>query len=350
MTTVLKDFCKAYEILPLNTPILLNFKMDGILRFYETKEYTVSLNCSNRSVSLSTKKIIVYEGMKFNTSIQSTTACSVLLEISVDGVINARLSFKFIDSEDVFNKDRYDLMMIELKYVVRQVHPNQPGLSDPPRREYRHSSGYCMGTAERGLSELLGDITNFYAVERNNTDDHKNKINFSGLTAKERGRHFQKIGYTASYYNFNEYKIINSKKNQIFNAKDNDDAYEQYKNVEYDIIEFNASGKNKLNEIFERDLKAKELGYHIYYFTVTDGYHTLLLIIDTITDPCNPTYVIWDQDGPSDYNGLLSDIAEGIRRQTSWTFAHSCRLRYEHKKTEHVDYTNTFLWKIKRKK
>lgn len=340
MGNIIKDFCKRYDILPLNTPVLLNFKLDGTYKRIGGDNHTVTLSCSNRSVSLTTKKVIIEEGWSFKTNIQSSAAGNATLEISVDGTINTRILFRFLESKDVFKKDRYDLLMDELKYVAPEVN------NSPPHAEY--SGNYCMGASERGLSELLGDTTNFYAVERI-THKHKNSVGFSGKSAVDRGKRFQSLGYTEKNHHFKGWKIIHAKKDLIYNAKDDSEAETQYSNVKYDIVDFNATGKNTLTTLFDNDINNKEIGYHIYYFTVTDGFHTLLLIIDTLTDPCNPKYEIWDQHGLTSSHGLLADIAEGIRRQTSWTFANSCLNRYKTKKTKYYDSTDTYLWKIKQK-
>jgi hypothetical protein len=356
---VLNDFCKEYENLPLNTPILLSFKMDGRVSYYEIDDYTVTLTCSNRTVSISTTKFIVQAPSKFNTYIQSTTEGDASIVISVDGSFNAKFSFKFMDSKDVFKKDGIDLLKDELLYIKLRRRLRKYGWLDSPERdEYGRNGGhgYCMGTAERGLSQLLGDTTNFYACERV-TDKHLNKISFTGknATAKGRGKHFHQLGYTEEPFTFEQnivYKINYSKANLILHAKNSKDADDQYGNeeVEYGMIELTASGKTSITEKFKKDIKVREWGYHVYYITVTDGFHTLLLIIDNITDPCNPTYEIWDQDAKSKSYGFLTDIAEGLRRQTSWTFANSCLNRYRDKNTGTVDTTTTFLWKIRRKK
>jgi hypothetical protein len=340
MASINKLFCKDYEILPLNSPTLLQFKLDGIYVKWGGTDHTITLSCSNRAVSLSTKKVIIEEGWAFKTFIHSSNIGTATLEISVDGTLTKRIIFKFLISKDVFQKSKYDLLLAELKYVAPEV--NNPS----PHAEY--AGNYCMGASERGLSELLGDIINFYAVERV-THKHKNKVSFSGKSAIDRGKRFQILGYTESNHVFKGYKIDHSKKDQIFNATDDADAKAQYDAVIYDIVGFSATGKNELTKIFDNDIKGKEIGFHVYYFTVTDGFHTLLLIIDKFTDPCNPTYEIWDQHGLTSSHGLLADIADGILRQTSWTFANSCLSRYKSGKTKYYDSTDTYLWKIKQK-
>jgi hypothetical protein len=340
MGKILKSFCKAYEVLPTKRPVLLNFKLNGIYKWIGGTDHTVTLACSNKAVTLTTKKVVIEEGWAFKTFIESSSAGSATLEISVDGVVDSRFRFRFSDSKDVFRKASYDLMMDELKYIAPEVNKS------PTHAEY--SGNYCMGASERGLSELLGDTSNFYAVERH-THKHKNRISFSGKSAADRGKHFKSLGYTEKDHRFRGWKVIHSKKDLIFNAKDDSDATTQYSAVKYDIIDFTATGKADLNRLFDEDLKDKEIGFHVYYVTVTDGFHTLLLIIDTITDPCNPKYEFWDQHGLTSSHGPLSDIAEGLRRQTSWTFANSCLNRYKTKRTKHYDSTDTYLWKITRK-
>lgn len=340
MGKVIKDFCKGYNVLPLNTPILLKFKLDSIYKRIGGKDHTVTLFCSNRAVSLSTKKVVIEGGGSFNTFIQSTGIGSATLEISVDGVIDSIFQFRFLESKDVFQTTKYDLLMSELKYIAPEVN------NIPPHTEY--AGNYSMEASERGLSELLGDTTNFYAVERL-SHKRKNKVSFSGKSAIDRGKHFQILGYTEKNHKFNGWKIIHTKKDLIYNAKDESEANTQYNNVKFDIIDFTAIGKNELTKLIDNDLKDKELGYHVYYFTVIEGFHTLLLIIDTLTDPSNAKYEIWDQHGLSSSYGLLSDIADGIRRQTSWTFANLCLNRYKSGKTQDFDSTDTYLWKIKQK-
>lgn len=340
MANVLKNFCKNYEILPLKIPILLKFKLSGLYKKLGGNDHNIDMSCSNTKVSLTTKKVIVEEGWAFYTFIEAGSITTATLECSVDGVKNIRILFKFLDSKDVFQKIKYDLLMAELNYIAPEV--NNP----LPHSEY--AGNYCMGAAERGLSELLSDAINFYAVERV-TNKRKNKVSFSAQSAIDRGKKFESLGYTESFHKFNEYKIVNRAKDLIYNAKDEAEAITQYTSELYNIIQFTATGQNNLTKIFDDDIKDKELGYHIYYLTVTDGFHTLLLIIDKLSDPCNPKYEIWDQHGKTKSIGLLTDIAEGIRKQTSWTFANSCLNRYKSKKTKYVDSTNTYLWKIKRK-
>jgi len=117
--------------------------------------------------------------------------------------------------------------------------------------------------------------------------------------------------------------------------------------VKYSIISFKPGEKTNLQSQIENGIEGR-MGFHVYYFTVTNGFHTLLLVINNY-DKNNATYIIYDQHGPTSSQGGLSDLAEGIRKQTSWTFANTCLNRYEAGKSNSWDATNTYLWKIQRK-
>lgn len=105
--------------------------------------------------------------------------------------------------------------------------------------------------------------------------------------------------------------------------------------------------KKGLYKLLYNDLK-NLMGFHVYYFTVTGGYHTLILVID-YRDPCNAKYAIYDEYFETTSNGKFEDVSEGILRQTSWTFASSTLNRFNNKKQNSWDSTETTLWKIQRK-
>ncbi len=241
--------------------------------------------------------------------------------------------------KDVFFKPEIDIQIEELEYI-------QDFADQELSPEY--DENYCMQSAERGLSELLDDDKNFYSVYRK-THKHKNSIGFSGKTVYDRGNNFLKKGFVQTTHTFNKYKINKSQKELVYNSDDNDDALKNYKKVKYSIIEISKNDEKTIDSYFKNDLKNK-IGYHVYYFTVTNGFHTLTLIIDN-TNPCSPNYEIWDQHGITTSSGKLSEIAhEGFRKQTSWTFANTCLNRYYKNKTKYHDSTETKLWKIQRKK
>lgn len=250
--------------------------------------------------------------------------------------ICGKFNFKVVE-KDVFMEEEVTKLISELKYI--QDFANQ---ELPPE----YDENYCMQAAERGLSELLNNTVDFYSVYRG-THQHKNNISFSGKTAYDRGNFFDKKGYVEKIYVFNKYSIDHTKRKLITEAESEQEAIKNYKKVMYDIIELSSLNITKLVSLFEKDL-IKKIGFHVYYFAATNGFHTLLLIINN-NEPTNPEYEIWDQHGISSSSGSLSNIAEGIRKQTSWTFANTCLNRYISGNTEFYDSTETKLWKIRRK-
>ncbi len=336
---VYEEFCKEVKILPINFNQLLTFRLGGVYKQLGGTHHIIKMSCTNRSVTLTTKQVNVEEGWKFLTQISSSAIGSAVLEIEVSGVKKKRINFKFLDSKDVFSKAEADKLINELKYLKTFVDLGSPA---------EYAGNYCMQAAERGLSELLSNDKDFYALERT-THKHKNSIGFSGKTAIDRGKVFDKKGFVEKTHTFNKFKIDHKKKDIIYNSTSDADAEANYKKVIYDIVQLDNAGKSAIEKFFEDDLKDKEIGFHVYYFTVTDGFHTLLLIIDKFSDACTPTYEIWDQHGLTSSHGLLSELPEGIRRQTSWTFANTCLNRYKNGTTKYFNSTKLQLWKIKSK-
>ncbi|MDQ2771485.1 MAG: hypothetical protein M3Y54_13430, partial [Bacteroidota bacterium] len=133
--------------------------------------------------------------------------------------------------------------------------------------------------------------------------------------------------------------IIDTK--ELYKMIDNPDAFKEVKNK---VIKLGR--KKTLIEYFE-STALKTLGYHIYYLTLTDNYHTLILFIDN-SKPASPEFEIWDDDmGKTNAYGPMAGIMEGMRQQTSWTFAHSFK-GMGHRK-DHFSKHTTRLWKIQRK-
>ncbi len=335
-------FCKTLEILPPKTPYLLTFKLMGAYTQIGGQDYTIKLSSSNTNIAtLTTKQVVVEKAWKFLTYLEGQKVGSARITIEVDKTVKQRLDFKFLDSKDVFQKAEHTKIISELEYLKDFADDEHPS---------EYAGNYCMQAAERGLSELLTDTKNFYSVHRD-THKHKNKIGFSGKNAYDRGDLFVKRGFVESVHTFknSDFKINHTQKDQIYNSKDEAEADKNYKDLKYTIVELTAAKKTKLEGFFTGDLKGKEIGYHVYYFTVTSGFHTLLLIINTFDDPCDPTYEIWDQHGKTSSYGKLTDIAEGIRRQTSWTFANTCLNRYKKGSTKYWTSVEAKFWKIKSK-
>lgn len=337
--------CNQLVNLPLNRQFLLRFKLGGVYDKWGGTFHTVTMFCANSAVTLTTKKVMVEEGWQFLTQISSTKKGLAVVKVEVNGTLKKSLTFRFLDHADVFDNKHFGHFTDELNYVKRQLKSDQ---NPNPHSEYAHN--YCMQAAERSLSEILDNDTDFYAVERD-THKHKNKIGFSGKNAFDRGKVFFKKGFVENSHVLPQsyFTIDHKQKDIIYTSKTEEEAGKNYGKVRYTIIGMSATNKTKIRKLFEKDLANTELGFHFYYLTVTDGFHTLMLVIDTLSDPCHPRYEIWDQHAQSSSFGDFTDIAEGIRRQTSWTFANTCLNRYKKGRTTAWDAINGGLWKIKEK-
>lgn len=336
--TIALESGRSQLLLPIGIPHLIRLKVSGISKIDIGGKYSVELKCSDNRVNISTKKFEVEEGWLLLTFIESKVVCNTSLEIYVNKQKCNNISVKFLDSKDVFQKESIDSMCDELNYIAKQIER---------KTSSEYSGNYCMQAAERALSVLLNDTTDFYSVVRD-THKHRNNISFSGKTAYDRGNYFSKKGFVEKIYQFNNYRINDSYRKSINEAISSEVAKKFFDEHMYKFVSITDNEKKNIYNIFYNDLKDKETGYHIYYFTVTNGFHTMILIISN-TNVQNPLYWMVDQHGLTSSYGLLKNIGLGFQRQTSWTFANTCLNRYENHKTQHYDSTETKLWKIKRK-
>ena len=338
--------CDNVEKLYINIPSLLVFKVQGISEKDLGGAYSVRLKPSDSNIKLFDSKkqekynFEVEKGWRFKIYVGgSSIVKNGKIDVFVDDILMLSFPISILQEKDVFLESDVKRLKDELIFI-------QPfatkGTSDNPNirlsvpREYQEN--YCMQAAERSLSELLLNYTSFYSVDRSH--NHRNKIGFSGKTAIDRGNAIKANGFVKSTISFNGYSINQNERKAIIDSS-------SYGKSTYTVISF-ANGKEKgLYKLLYNDLK-NLMGFHVYYFTVTGGYHTLILVID-YRDPCNAKYAIYDEYFETTSNGKFEDVSEGILRQTSWTFASSTLNRFNNKKQNSWDSTETTLWKIQRK-
>jgi hypothetical protein len=332
---------EAFSKLPIKEEILIRFKVSGELNphWINDPEYRIEISSKSTDIIFTTKKWSSENGWVLLTKIRKDSIGKVTIDVKVEKQESNSIVIEFFNSKDVFQKFRKDRLIDELNYI-------KPFADNNIAPEY--DENYCMQAAERGISELLGDYVNFYSVERD-SHKHKNSISFAGKTALTRGSIFEKNGFASKVHRFKLFKIDQDKRNYLNDSNSNEIALSRYKEISYDFVIIEDGDKRIIEDTFTNDLNVKELGYHVYYFTVTNGFHTLLLLIDTISKPDTPSYEIWDQHGKTSSFGALNDIVEGIRRQTSWTSANSCLNRFYNGKTKHYDSLLCTLWKIQRR-
>lgn len=227
--------------------------------------------------------------------------------------------------QDVFSSQEIKRLTDEIDFLKKFADNHSPS---------EYAGNYCMSAAERGISALLNDTTHFYSVDKSHK--RRNKVGFANKGAKDRGADFERLGLTKSTFTFTVYNVDH---NLRIATKDETDLQ---KNM-YRVVTL-ANG-SALKTHLDNDIKDRR-GKHAYYFSVSDDFHTLLLIIDN-SDASSETYAMYDQHGKTSSSGSYGQIESGFARQTSWTFLND----YMNRGFIASQYgrVTTRLWKIQRK-
>jgi hypothetical protein len=271
------------------------------------------------------------------------------IEINISGNQEREFNVKFYanDNEDDYNKGECNnvfcgsiefkvhndvFSLVEANQLIEEIEFIKPFVEAGSPDEY--SNNYCMAAAERGLSKLFNNTTDFYSVDRSH--NRLNSISFQNKGAKDRGDKFKTLGFVKSTFTFEDYTIDHKLRISTKNESD------VYKNM-YNVVSLkNGSSLYK----YLSDEIGKKIGFHVFYMSVSNDFHTLLLVIDN-TDKTASKYAIYDQHGKTSSFGNFSEIEAGLARQTSWTFLND----YYNRGCEPSKYgkTTTRLWKIQRK-
>ncbi len=331
--------CEKIKSLPVNQKILLKLKVSGKNGWF-ADTYKLELVPSSSKIKLSNTSFEVEEEWVIKTYIECSEILNGYLQVKIDGKESNRININFnSNSKDAFSTTEINRLVDENTYLAKEVNKSNPFA------EYQ--GNYCMSAAERGISELLKDYSNFYSVERT-THIRRNKVSFTGKTAIDRGVAFKGLGFVKNNWKFDKYNINQSDRESINNSTSDIDAEANFHKVDLTIIALSNEGKRNIYELFLNDITS--IGYHVYYFTVSGGFHTLLLVINATKSPCESTYIMYDQHGDKKKGqGDLKDIGEGFRAQTSHNFANSCLNRYTTGKTKYWDKTFTEVWKVQKK-
>lgn len=216
--------------------------------------------------------------------------------------------------------------------LVSEIHHIKPFADAESPDEY--SGNYCLHAADRGLSKLLENTVDFYAVD--GMHNKLNRIGFAGKGAKDRGAFFQGKGFVHTAITFSDYHIDHALRKATKSRSDYDANL-------FSVVTL-ARGSALSKEIY-KTLDGKP-GFHVFYISISDDFHTLLLLIDT-RRPGAESYAIYDQHGLTSSAGMLAEIEAGFARQTSWTFLNS----YMNDGFDPGKYckVTSRLWKIQRK-
>lgn len=226
---------------------------------------------------------------------------------------------------DVFSEADANRLIEEMEYIAPFDSAGVPA---------EYAINYCMHAAERGISKLLENKIDFYSVDRGHK--RENGISLENMRAGLRGDNFLRSGFVKTKIEADDF-VVNKK---ILAATKNEMDYRANK---YDVVKLPMASPlaRELRKSFE-----DKPGYHVYYVSVSDDYHTLLLVVDT-HNSSKRIYAFYDQGGLTSSRGPLVDIETGLERQTSWSFLH-----FYKKNGFNLDLrcgTMARIWKIQRK-
>jgi len=264
----------------------------------------------------------------------STLARSTKFSISVyasddgDGVsktsnrkeICGKFNFKVVE-KDVFLKEEVDKLEEMIKTIAVKINKS------PNTGEYRKTRNYCVFATDRYIGALLNNNKDFYTYN----DSTEKVTNFESLLSGTfRAGNLKKNGYISDYVIYKDNELLKPISANIQKVKDD---------VTYDALSIK---KGLLMGFISKSINNK-IGFHIFYTTYSDDFHVQTLIIDN-TNPCNATYRIVDQHGETSSNGKLSDIENGFKDQSSWTYVNF----YLNSNKQTLTKTISSIWKIQR--
>lgn len=333
-------FLEKNKLFATKTETLLRFQIKGESHWYNDSKYDIELSSSNSKLKISTKSWTGEDEYKLYTIVSIENPSKIKLYISVDGVKKHTFDIEFIDSKDVFTKEEAKRLKDEFLYMSTFVNNHSPA-------EYR--GNYCMVGADRALGKLLNNKTDFYTVERG-THKVLNSITFTNGNTYSRAKQFESKGFIETSYTIDTkyWSVDHNKRKEIISASTYDEAREISVPLQYDITKVNSAQGSLFLSYLKKQIDRKEPGFHLYYQSIVDGFHTQILLIDN-TDRENPKYQIWEDFGLSSSEGDLDEIVEGVERQTSAMFNTSILFRYKAGTTDKWDSQTYKIWKIKAK-
>lgn len=324
----------------IKTDVLLEFKLSGGAGFFNDTEFKVTLSSTNTSLKISTKSWTGENDYKLLTKISLDKPGKATIKVAIDGIQKLSVEFEFIKSKDVFTTAEAQRLKDEFLYMSSFVNAHSP-------EEY--SGNYCLNGADRALGKLLNNTSDFYVVEHG-THKVKNSISFVEGNTYSRATQLSSKGFIHSSYAINSdyWKIDYDKKDKLY-AQPNYVSAQKYAGpIQYDMAWVNPIHGENFRKYLVAQIDKKEPGFHVYYLSIVDGFHTQVLVIDN-SDRKYPKYEIWEDYGLSSSSGSLDNIVKGINRQNSVYFTSSLLYRYRENKKGTWDKQTVKIWKIKSK-
>ena len=333
-------FLEQNKFFAVKVETLLKFQIKGETRLFDDPTYKIELASSNPKLKISTKSWVGENEYILYTSVSLERPDKVKLYISIDGKKKHTFDIEFIDSKDVFTMEEANRLQKE--FLDMKIFVNAHILAE-------YAGNYCMAGADRSLGKLLNNKTDFYTVE---LKTHKvlNLIKFTDGNTYSRAKQLESKGFVETSYTIDTkyWTVDHNKRKQIIAAIDYAEAQEISGPLQYDLTKVSSSQGALFLSYLKKQIDAKEPGFHIYYQSIVDGFHTQVLLIDN-TDRDNSKYEIWEDFGLSSSKGNLDEIVEGIERQTSAMFNTSILFRYKKGTTDKWDAQTYKIWKIKAK-
>ncbi|MDR2205726.1 MAG: hypothetical protein LBE36_06180 [Flavobacteriaceae bacterium] len=261
----------------------------------DDKKRKIEFVLNNTNISLSTKEWNAENEWILLTKITGKTEGETIITIKVEGTTLNSIKIKCINYKDVFSE----------KDVKRLINENKISIS-------MHTA--CIIAADKQLGKLLRDNKNFITETSNN--------GANVYTVYTRIEQLKKKGFLAN--------------EKIFPA----DTYKG--KGYYEPKEYTSGNEHVISSFLSKSL-GNRLGYHIFYFTILDGYHVLTLVVDNNV-PCERKFKIYDQiRDRGSYIDFIEIDNELLKMNTNnWPGAASL--------TESKTVSTKFgIWKIQRK-
>lgn len=259
----------------------------------EKRDIKFELNNSN--ISLSTSVWSAENEWILKTKITGKAIGETVITVKVEGKTLNVIKIKCINYKDVFSQTEIDRLIVE----------NQRSISN-------HTA--CIVAADKQLGKLLNNNTDFI------TDSSNNKANV--YTAYTRVEQIKSKGFLANESIFSQ---------NTFKGGGNYQP-EKYSNGNEHIV------SNYLDTSI-----GNKLGFHVFYFTILNGYHVLNLVIDN-QNPCDRKFKIYDQLRDRGKYVVFSQVDEKILEMNvnNWSGAASLT-------RDKTASTKFGIWKIQKK-
>jgi len=258
------------------------------------KEYNLNKAANGDVFVMEITPSSLKRGTKFTITVYASDNDDWTRNKSIRRGICGKFNLKVVE-QDVFMEDEYKKGLNEILLIAEKYNKR------PISGEY--SVNYCIQAADRFLGKVVDNNKNFYAY-----DDKTNTLtNVPSLeNAIKRAIKIKELGYGKVYKEF---------LGNIFSIKEESKKDEYGNNPTRTLILKPQSGVKQ----FVQDQIGKNIGYHIFYLSIVEAFHTLILIIDN-TEPSDTRYEIYDEQGLSSSKGIFDNIESGLTAQSQWVY------------------------------